>query len=172
VSSTNGLGIEHDSRGNRAKAYLYCLEVLDTDTGWRVPMAPRWVISKNRNVIAKLVPDYENCRFDIYVLTGVSIAEMKTAEQGTVRDGNLVYELDGKRYLTPLGALIVALQEFLADREPEVVMANLRDAVPDYLHRRPLLIDLAAFIAAKARGPETRRAAEAIASRLRNQRLQ
>lgn len=73
---------------------------------------------------------------------------------------------------TPLGALIVALQEFLADREPEVVMANLRDAVPDYLHRRPLLIDLAGFIAAKARGPETRRAAEAIASRLRNQRLQ
>ncbi|MFZ1536027.1 MAG: hypothetical protein WAT23_01370 [Chromatiaceae bacterium] len=73
---------------------------------------------------------------------------------------------------TPLGALIVALQEFLADREPEVVMANLRDAVPDYLHRRPLLIDLAGFIVAKARGPEIRRAAEAIASRLRNQRLQ
>jgi putative DNA methylase len=73
---------------------------------------------------------------------------------------------------TPLGALIVALQEFLADKEPEVVMANLRDAVPDYLHRRSLLIDLAAFIAAKARGPETRRAAEAIASRIKHQRLQ
>jgi putative DNA methylase len=73
---------------------------------------------------------------------------------------------------TPLGALIVAIQEFLADKEPEVVMANLRDAVPDYLHRRPLLIDMAAFIAAKARGSEIRRAAEAIASRLKNQRLQ
>lgn len=73
---------------------------------------------------------------------------------------------------TPLGALIVAIQEFLADKEPEVVMANLRDAVPDYLHRRPLLIDMAAFIAAKVRGPEIRRAAEAIASRLKHQRLQ
>jgi putative DNA methylase len=99
------LGIEHDRHGNRAKVYLYCLEVLDTDTGWRVPMAPSWVISKNRNVIAKLVPDYANCRFDIQVLTGVSIAEMKTAEQGTVRDGNLVYELDGKTYLTPIKTL-------------------------------------------------------------------
>jgi putative DNA methylase len=51
-------------------------------------------------------------------------------------------------------------------------MANLRDAVPDYLHRRPLLIDMAAFIAAKARGSEIRRAAEAIASRIKHQRLQ
>jgi len=73
---------------------------------------------------------------------------------------------------TPLGALIVAIQEFLADKEPEVVMANLRDAVPDYLGQRPKLIDLADFLAAKARQPETRRAAEAIAGRMRNQRLQ
>jgi putative DNA methylase len=73
---------------------------------------------------------------------------------------------------TPLGALIVAIQEFLADKEPEVVMANLRDAVPDYLGLRPKLVDMTSFIAAKARQPETRRAAEAIASRMRNQRLQ
>lgn len=73
---------------------------------------------------------------------------------------------------TPLAALVIAVQEFLADKDPEVVMANLRDAIPDYLHRRPLLIDMTAFIAAKARGPAIRRAAEAIASRMRNQRLQ
>ncbi|MBK1620014.1 DNA methylase [Lamprobacter modestohalophilus] len=73
---------------------------------------------------------------------------------------------------TPLGALIIALQEFLADKEPEVVMANLRDAVTDYLGLRPKLIDMAQFIAAKARQAETRRAAEAIAGRMRNQRLQ
>ena len=73
---------------------------------------------------------------------------------------------------TPLGALIVAIQEFLAEKEPEVVMANLRDAVVDYLHLRPVLIDMTDFIAAKARSPEVRRAAEAIASRIRRQRLQ
>jgi putative DNA methylase len=73
---------------------------------------------------------------------------------------------------TPLGTLIVAIQEFLADKDPEVVMANLRDAVPDYLGLRPKLVDMTSFIAAKARQPETRRAAEAIASRMRNQRLQ
>ena len=54
---------------------------------------------------------------------------------------------------TPLGALIVAIQEFLAEKDPEVVMANLRDAVVDYLAKRPVLMDMADFIAAKARGP-------------------
>ncbi|MEA3275959.1 MAG: DNA methylase, partial [Pseudomonadota bacterium] len=73
---------------------------------------------------------------------------------------------------TPLGALIVAIQEFLAEKEPEVVLANLRDAVVDYLHLRPVLIDMTDFIAAKARAAEVRRTAEAIASRMRNQRLQ
>ncbi|HYN78110.1 MAG TPA: DNA methylase, partial [Lamprocystis sp. (in: g-proteobacteria)] len=73
---------------------------------------------------------------------------------------------------TPLGALIIAIQEFLAEKDPTVVMANLRDALVDYLDKRPVLMDMADFIAAKARGPEIRRAAEAIASRIRHQRLQ
>ena len=99
------LGIEHDSQGNRAKAYLYCLETRCPQTGWMVPMAPSWVISKNRNVIARLVPDHANKRFDIEICTGVSADEMRTAELGTVRDGNLVYELDGKTYRTPIKTL-------------------------------------------------------------------
>jgi len=96
------LGIEHDSHGNRAKAYLYCLETRCPETGWMVPMAPSWVISKNRNVVAKLVPDHANRRFDIEIHTGVSKAEMAAAEQGTVRDGNLVHGLNGRIYRTPI----------------------------------------------------------------------
>jgi putative DNA methylase len=99
------LGIEHDSRGNRAKAYLYCLETRCPETGWMVPMAPSWVISKTRGVIAKLCPNHANKQFDIQILTGVSAAEMAAAEQGTVRDGSLVYELDGKTYRTPIKTL-------------------------------------------------------------------
>jgi putative DNA methylase len=34
------LDIEHDGQGNRAKAYLYCLETRCPKTGWMVPMAP------------------------------------------------------------------------------------------------------------------------------------
>jgi putative DNA methylase len=79
------LGIEHDSRGNRAKAYLYCLETRCPETGWMVPMAPSWVIPKSRCVVAKLVPDHGNKRFNICVSTGVSAEEMREAERGTSR---------------------------------------------------------------------------------------
>jgi putative DNA methylase len=51
-------------------------------------------------------------------------------------------------------------------------MANLRDALPDYLGQRDKLVDIALFLAAKTRQPEVRRGAEAIAGRMRNQRLQ
>ncbi len=98
----SSLGIEHDQYGNRAKSYLYCLETKCPETGWMVPMSPSWVISKLKNVIAKLVPDYKNKRFDIDVITNASPAEMKAAEKGTVSDGALVYELEGKIYRTPI----------------------------------------------------------------------
>jgi len=99
------LGIEHDEHGNRAKAYLYCLETRCPETGWMVPMSPSWVISKTRNVVARLIPDYENKRFDIEVVTGVSTEAMQAAAKGTVQDGALVYELDGKTWRTPIRTL-------------------------------------------------------------------
>jgi adenine-specific DNA methylase len=99
------LGVERDEYGNRAKAYLYCLETRCPETGWMVPMSPSWVISKSRNVIAKLIPDHDNGRFDIEVVSGVSKEEMQAAEKGTVQDGALVYELNGKTYRTPIKTL-------------------------------------------------------------------
>jgi len=99
------LGIEHDEQGNRAKAYLYCLEARCPETGWMVPLAPSWVISKTRNVIARLVPDPIAKRFAIEIVSGVSDAELKAAEHGTVQEGDMVYELDGKTYRTPIKTL-------------------------------------------------------------------
>lgn len=91
------LGIEHDRDGNRAKAYLYCLETRCPKTGWMVPMSPSWVISKTRNVVGKLVPDHTTKRYAIEVHTGVSTAEMVEAEQGTVREGRLVHPINPER---------------------------------------------------------------------------
>lgn len=104
-SELNELGVEVDSQGNRAKAYLYCSETICPQTGWRVPMSPTWVISASRNVIANLVPNYEFKRFDIDVISGVSNDELKKASNGTIQKGNLVYELDGKIYSTPIKTL-------------------------------------------------------------------
>ena len=88
------IGIEHDEDGNRAKAYLYCLETRCPRTGWMVPLAPSWLISKKRNVIAKLDPDPEAKRYDVRIVTGASSEEMAVAAQGTVRDGRLVHPMN------------------------------------------------------------------------------
>ena len=99
------LGIEHDKHGNRAKSYLYCLETRCPETGWLVPMSPTWVISKPNSVIAYLIPNHDNKRFDIEVINGASAQDMIAADKGTVQDNALVYELDGKTYRTPIKTL-------------------------------------------------------------------
>lgn len=100
------LGIEHDSQGNRAYSYLYCLEVECPQTGWMIPMLPSLAISKRRDDCrAYLIPDHPNKRFIIEIKSNVSESEMVDAEQGTVRDNCLVYSLNGKTYTTPIKTL-------------------------------------------------------------------
>ena len=99
------LKVEHDAKGNRAKAYLYCLEARCPETGWMVPLSPSWVISPKQGAIAKLVPDPKRKRFDIEVVTGASAKDVAAAEAGTVQDGDMVYMLEGKTYRTPIKTL-------------------------------------------------------------------
>lgn len=96
------LKIEHDESGNRAKVYLYCLETRCPQTGWLVPLAPTWVISEARRVIARLVPNKSKKRFDLEIVSDVSRAELKEAAAGTVRDGKMIYSLNGETYSTPI----------------------------------------------------------------------
>jgi putative DNA methylase len=96
------LGIEHDSQGNRAKAYLYCLEARCPQTGWMIPLLPTRVISKNRNVYAKLIPNPTKKRFEIEIISDASVETIKAAEIGTIQGDSLVYSLDGEEYRTPI----------------------------------------------------------------------
>lgn len=85
--------IEHDSDGNRAKLYLYCIETRCPRTGWMVPVSPTWMISKKRNTIARLVPDHARKRYNIEILNGVTDEEVDAAETGTLQDGRLVHPM-------------------------------------------------------------------------------
>jgi putative DNA methylase len=105
------LGIEHNASGHRAKAYLYCLETVDPRTGWRVPMAPSWVISQDRRCIAKLKAIPAEKRFAIGIVEGVSPADLKKAERGSVVEGQLVYRIptglngEDEEFRVPIGRL-------------------------------------------------------------------
>ena len=105
------LGIETDSRDWRAKVFLYCVEVRCPQTGWRVPLLPSRVVSKDYRVIAELVPDPDHKCYDIVIRSDVSKADLREAENGTVgrekRYGEafLVHKVDGKRYKTKISTL-------------------------------------------------------------------
>ena len=87
------LGIEHDAGENRAKVYLYCIETRCPRTGYMVPMAPSFVISRRRNVVAKLVPNHGAKRYDFEIIMGASDEEMREAALGTSRGGRLFHPL-------------------------------------------------------------------------------
>lgn len=99
------LGIEHDEQGNRIKAYLYCLEAKCPETGWLVPLVPSWVVSPRQRVIGKLIPNPALKRFEIKLEFGVSASALEAAQKGTVSDGDMVYELEGKTYRTSIKTL-------------------------------------------------------------------
>ena len=96
------LDIEHDGDGNRAKIFLYCLETKCPETGWMIPLSPSWVISPKHKAIARLVPNHDAKCFEIDVISGVTPLELKNAEQGTVKNGDMVYQLYGRLYRTPI----------------------------------------------------------------------
>jgi putative DNA methylase len=91
------LAIESDEQGNRGKVYLYCLETRCPKTGWMVPMLPSFIISDARKVIARLVPNEMLKRYEIEIVSGVSLAEMAEAAKGTIRQGRLVHPMNPER---------------------------------------------------------------------------
>lgn len=94
------LGIETDEDGNRAKAFLYCLETICPSSGWLVPMLPSRVVSRSRNTVARLVPDPIGCRYDIEIVTGVDADEMALADTGTIQNGYLIHTVEGTVHRT------------------------------------------------------------------------
>ena len=95
------LGVEHDSEGNRAKAYLYCLETrARTQAGWFL-CAPTWVISKSRKIAAVLVPDPRTKALRHRDRSGVSEADMVAADKGTIQGGRIIHTINGEDFAPP-----------------------------------------------------------------------
>jgi putative DNA methylase len=107
----DALGVETDGQGWRAKVFLYCVETTCPQTGWSVPLLPSRVISKGYRVIAELVPDPVNKRYDIQIRGGITDRELKAAESGTVgRDSKyeeayLIHQVEGTTYKTKISTL-------------------------------------------------------------------
>jgi len=83
-------GIEHNKKGWRADAFLYCIEAKSPATGYYVPLAPSWVVSERTKIVAVLVPDHENKRYAINIIENASNEQYNKAKEGTIKKGRLI----------------------------------------------------------------------------------
>jgi len=83
-------GIEHNEKGHRANAYLYCNEAVCPECGWRVPLAPSWIIGQKTKTVAILKENVDKKGFDIEIKSNATKAEMEQAKKmATVKDNSL-----------------------------------------------------------------------------------
>ena len=68
-------------KGWKADYYLYCIEATDPVTGWRVPLAPSWIIGQKTRTIARLIPDKSTKSFRIDIVQDASPEEMEKAKE-------------------------------------------------------------------------------------------
>ena len=69
-------GIEHNERGERADAYLYCVEVKPEGSDYYIPLAPSWLVGERSKVVARWHRDADSDRLQPEV-AAVSDAELK-----------------------------------------------------------------------------------------------
>lgn len=101
----DALGFESDGNGWRGKVYLYCLEVTCPSSGWKVPVLSTFVVSKGKSVYAKLVPVPDEKRYEIELVSNATAAEMKAAEHGTYRKGEVIHVVDGTEHVNTIASI-------------------------------------------------------------------
>ncbi len=92
-------GIEHNDRGERAEAFLYCVEVKPEGRDYYIPLAPSWVISEKYRIVATWQKVAGSDRLQPTVLA-VSEAELKLYKEkkgATAGDSRAIDPFDASR---------------------------------------------------------------------------
>jgi adenine-specific DNA methylase len=91
-------GIEHNERGERAEAYVYCVEVKPDGCDYFIPLSPTWVVDENMSVIVQWhkVPGSDYLSPEVAVVSIPEIAECKRTG-ATVVDSRVVDPFDSSR---------------------------------------------------------------------------
>jgi adenine-specific DNA methylase len=92
-------GIEHNERGERADAYLYCVEVKPEGCDYFIPLAPSWLIGEKSKVVARWqrVPGSDRLQPEIAVVNDVELKLYKDKKGATVVDSRVIDPFDASR---------------------------------------------------------------------------
>ena len=92
-------GIEHNDRGERAEAFLYCVEVKPEGCDYYIPLAPSWVISEKYRIVAtwKKLPGSDHLQPTVLAVTEAELKLYKEKKGATVGDSRAIDPFDASR---------------------------------------------------------------------------
>ncbi len=92
-------GIEHNEYGERADAFLYCVEVKPEGCDYYIPLAPSWLIGEKSKVVARwnLISGSNHLQPEITVVSDSELKLFKEKKGGTVRDSRVIDPFDPSR---------------------------------------------------------------------------
>lgn len=101
ASEVKKLGIETRKDGAQGYVYFYCNEIVDPNSGWKVPLSSNWVIDAGTGTYARLVPHKPSKSFKIEIIDGGSAEDLKRAKAEATWRGGLRSPIDRNGNLIP-----------------------------------------------------------------------
>ncbi len=92
-------GIEHNSRGERAEAYLYCVEAKPEGSPYYIPLAPSWLVGESTKAIIQWQRVSGSDRLQPVHITGTNaeVQLYKDKKGATVVDSRVIDPFDPNR---------------------------------------------------------------------------
>jgi putative DNA methylase len=92
-------GIEHNERGERAEAFLYCVEVKPEGCDYYIPLAPSWVISEKYRIVAtwEKVPGSDRLQPTVLSVSERELKLYKEKKGATVGNSRIIDPFDPER---------------------------------------------------------------------------
>jgi adenine-specific DNA methylase len=92
-------GIEHNDSGERAEAFLYCVEVKPEGCEYYIPLAPTWLIGERSKVVAKWqrCPGADRLIPEICRVPAAEVAAYKAGKGATVAESRVIDPFDPNR---------------------------------------------------------------------------
>ena len=92
-------GIEHNEKGERAEAFLYCVEVKPEGCDYYIPLAPSWVISEKYRIVTtwKKLPGSDRLQPTVLAVTEAELELYKEKKGATVGNSRVLDPFDGNR---------------------------------------------------------------------------
>jgi putative DNA methylase len=92
-------GIEHNDRGERADAFLYCVEVKPEGCDYYIPLAPSWVVAEKYNIVTrwKRVGNAERLTPEVLAVSDAEFKLYKAKKGATLMDSRVVDPFDANR---------------------------------------------------------------------------